>query len=277
MARHLNQPLYENSAESSGLTRDEIDSFIHDGFLRIDSAFSSRIASAAREILWRDSGCDPHDSSTWTKPVIRLSDYSQAPFREAANTPILHRAFNALIGESAWLPRESLGTFPIRFPHADDPGDTGWHVDASFPPDPPTGNYLEWRINIHSRGRALLMLFLFSDVGEDDAPTRIRVGSHLTIARLLAPAGDQGMSMVEISTKAASATEDGREVLAIGTAGTVYLCHPFLLHAAQPHRGKTPRFMAQPPLLPRTPFELTRANHCYSPVEQAIRLALRMN
>jgi hypothetical protein len=30
----------------------------------------------------------------------------------------------------------------------------------------------------------------------------------------------------------------------------VYLCHPFIVHSAQPHRGKTPRFMAQPPLLP---------------------------
>jgi hypothetical protein len=32
--------------------------------------------------------------------------------------------------------------------------------------------------------------------------------------------------------------------------GTVYLCHPFLVHAAQIHRGSQPRFMAQPPLLP---------------------------
>ena len=40
------------------------------------------------------------------------------------------------------------------------------------------------------------------------------------------------------------------QALAIGPAGTVYLCHPFLVHAAQPHRGSQPRFMAQPPLLP---------------------------
>ncbi len=29
------------------------------------------------------------------------------------------------------------------------------------------------------------MLFLFSDVTETDAPTRIRVGSHLDMARIL--------------------------------------------------------------------------------------------
>src|SRR5581483_10195833 len=109
--------------------------------------------------------------------------------------------------------------------------------------------YLEWRVNVYSRGRALLMLFLFSDVGETDAPTRIRIGSHLIVARLLAPAGEAGMSMIEISQSAESATVGLPEVTATGPAGTVYLCHPFLLHAAQPHRGISPRFMAQPPLI----------------------------
>ena len=34
-------------------------------------------------------------------------------------------------------------------------------------------DYSTWRINIHSRDRELLMLFLFSDVDEQNAPTRI--------------------------------------------------------------------------------------------------------
>lgn len=256
------------------LTQTGIDQFIHQGFVRIDNAFSSEIAAAAREILWRDTGCDPNDRSTWTKPVIRLWDYPQEPFQRAANTTILHNAFDALVGKNRWVPRESLGTFPVRFPHPNDPGDTGWHVDASFPPDPPTDNYLQWRINVHSKGRALLMLFLFSDVGENDAPTRIRIGSHLAVARLLAPAGEQGMSALELAQKAVPETEGLSETLAIGSAGTVYLCHPFLLHAAQPHRGRAPRFMAQPPLYPREPFQLTRSDEDYSPVERSIRLAL---
>jgi hypothetical protein len=48
------------------------------------------------------------------------------------------------------------------------------------------------------------------------------------------------------------------------------LCHPFIVHSAQPHRGSTPRFMAQPPLLPREPICLHRPDGLYSPVEQAI-------
>ena len=121
--------------------------------------------------------------------------------------PVLHAAFDDLVGIGRWIPRKSLGGFPIRFPHSDDPGDTGWHVDASFSPDQPVESYSEWRINLRSKGRALLMLFLFSDVGERDAPTRIRLGSHLHVARLLAPAGELGMSFMDLGAAAASATE----------------------------------------------------------------------
>lgn len=253
----------------------EIEQFIRDGFVRIDRAFSSETAAAGREILWRDTGCDPNDRSTWTKPVIRLWDYPQESFREAANTPVLHEAFDALVGKGRWWPRTSLGSFPIRFPHPDDPRDTGWHVDASFAPDPPTNDYMQWLVNVRSKGRALLMLFLFSDVGED-ASTRIRVGSHMDVARVLAPAGDGGMPMVELSQQAERITQGQKEAFALGEAGTVYLCHPFLLHAAQAHRGETPKFMAQPPLSPRVPFELSRADGDYSPVERAIRIGLNM-
>lgn len=64
------------------------------------------------------------------------------------------------------------------------------------------------------------------------------------------------------------------EVFATGKAGTIYLCHPFLVHAAQAHRGDTPKFMAQPPLLLRSELVIADADVGYTPVEQAIRLAL---
>jgi hypothetical protein len=270
----LIMPLPDQGLHLSDTQRDQ---FLRDGFIRIDRAFPSEIAAKARTILWRDTGCDPNDPSTWTRPVIRLGDYSQEPFRIAVNTPQLHAAFDDLAGKGRWVPRQSLGGFPIRFPGPDDPGDTGWHIDASFPPDGAAAqSYFEWRVNVRSKGRALLMLFLFSDVGDEDAPTRIRLGSHLAVARLLAPAGEAGMSMVEISTAADAATAGLGEAIATGGAGTVYLCHPFLVHAAQMHRGTTPRFMAQPPLIPNAPCELMRRNGDYSMVEQATRLGLEV-
>jgi hypothetical protein len=101
------------------------------------------------------------------------------------------------------------------------------------------------------------MLFLFSDVGEDDAPTRIKVGSHRDVARRLEPAGEAGPSLSPLGRFGAAL--DRPLAHATGQAGTVYLCHPFLAHAAQKHQGKQPRFLAQPPLDPAEPFQLDRA------------------
>lgn len=256
----------------SALSAAQINSFITDGFVRIDNAFPTELADECRSILWRDTGLSPDDPSTWTKPVIRLGQYGQPPFRAAANTPTLHAAYDALVGKGRWVSPSVLGTFPVRFPSPDDPGDAGWHIDASFGID--ASDFLSWRANASSKGRALLMLFLFSDVGELDAPTRIRIGSHLDIARQLAPAGEAGRTLGELAANGFAETAYCPEVLATGAAGTVYLCHPFLVHAAQPHHGAVPRFMAQPPLMPATPLALERADGDYSPVEIAIRNAL---
>lgn len=230
------------------LSAEELDRFATEGLIKLERAFPRELADRARAILWKDTGCDPDDRSTWTRPVIRLGMYSQTPFVDAANTPALHEAFDQLVGRGRWRPCMSMGTFPVRFPGGRDPGDTGWHVDASFGTDDP--DFLSWRVNSRSRGRALLMLFLFSDVTEHDAPTRIRVGSHREMARILEPAGEAGLSLRELAINGFEETARCRETLATGNAGTVYLCHPFLVHAAQTHRGENPRFMAQPPLLP---------------------------
>ena len=163
----------------------QIEQFITDGFVRIDRAFPRATADAARAILWDATSCNPDDPETWTQPVIRLGMFTQAPFIEAANTPRLHAAFDQLIGQGRWLRPAAMGTFPVRFPSAIEPDDAGWHIDVSFGTETP--DFMSWRANIYSKGRALLMLFLFSDVGEEDAPTRIRVGSHADITRQLAP------------------------------------------------------------------------------------------
>lgn len=255
----------------NALNEAQIDSFTTDGFVRIDDAFSRQTADEARAILWRETGCDPNDPSTWTQPVIRLGGYHDAPFREAANTPRLHSAYDRLVGEGRWLAPQGLGTFPVRFPSPETPGDDGWHIDVSFslPEDDPN-DFFSWRANVRSSGRALLMLFLFSDVGPEDAPTRIRRGSHAWIARQLLPHGERGLTLGQLAADDFAATADCEQVLATGPAGTVYLCHPFLVHAAQPHRGTEPRFMAQPPLMPAHEFDPALPP---SPVQIAIRKA----
>lgn len=254
------------------LTSEQIHQFIKDGYVKIEEAFSRQTAEKACKILWVDTGLDPDDPGTWTKPVIRLGEYTQPPFIEAANTPRLIQAIDQLVGKGRWHPRRSLGSFPVRFPVNDDPGDTGWHVDASFSgPDPE--DYLNYRINVFSKGRSLLMLFLFSDVTEADAPTIIRRGSHQYVAQILGPYGNDGLSFYELADRL-DHTSHYPEVLACGDAGTVFLCHPFLVHRAQNHRGKNPRFMAQPALLPADALPFVRESPPLSPMEQAILTAI---
>ncbi|WP_328297087.1 phytanoyl-CoA dioxygenase family protein [Streptomyces sp. NBC_00435] len=256
------------------LTDDQIERFVTDGFVRLPEAFPRSLADECRALLWRETGLDPDDPRTWTEPVVRLGGYADEPFRRAATTERLHGAFDQLVRPGRWTPCAGLGTFPVRFPHPADPGDDGWHMDGGFSTEGETG----YRLNITSRGRALLMLFLFSDTDAESAPTRIKVGSHLDVPTFLLPAGDAGADLFALCAEMDEAgrldAPDRPLALATGRAGDVYLCHPFLIHAAQAHRGTVPRFIAQPPLLPVGPLDLDRPDGAYSPVERAVRLGL---
>ena len=253
--------------ETLDLTEGQIETFIKDGFLKLEVAFSPEIATVCRDELWRDIGLSPDEPGGWTEPVIRVPFKASAPFVEAANAPRLRRAYDQLVGEGRWIAPTGLGTIPIRFPSDRSAGDDGWHIDVSFGDRP---DFMDWKANVTSRGRALLMLFLLSDVGEDDAPTRIRKGSHAIIARQLAPFGKEGASLRTLAADGFASSGDCPVELACGAAGTVFLCHPFVVHAAQAHRGSRPRFMAQPALLPAGEFDPTQPP---SPVQMAIRRA----
>lgn len=250
------------------LTAEQLEQFVTDGFVKLDGAFPVDVGRRCVDELWTATGCAPDDPSAWTEPVIRLGGFATPPFQEAATTPVLHEAFEQLAGPGRWLPRTGLGSFPVRFPSPAEPGDDGWHVDASY-----AGPHGEGMLNLRSRERALLMLFLFSDVGPDDAPTRIRVGSHLDVPPLLAPHGEDGREWMSLCQDAVAASEHRPVALATGNLGDVYLCHPFLVHAAQPHRGRTPRFMAQPPLYATEPLDLDDEHP--TPVARAVLHGLR--
>lgn len=250
------------------VTPEAVEQFIETGFLRTDRAFSPDLAAEGRRILWQAMGLSPEHPGDWTAPVVHVGFRADPPFVAAANTPRLHAAYDALVGAGRWQRPAGLGTFPVRFPISAPANDTGWHVDAGFGIE--AADFMDWRVNILSQGRALLMLFLLSDVGERDAPTRIRLGSHARMARSLLPHGAAGMTLRQMAETGFGDSASCDEALATGPAGTVYLCHPFLVHSAQDHRGSQVRFMAQPPLLPVGGFDPALPP---SAVQRAIRRA----
>ncbi|WP_033337739.1 2OG-Fe(II) oxygenase family protein [Catenuloplanes japonicus] len=271
------------------LTAEHIESFVTDGFVRVPNAFSTELAAECRDLLWKQLDMDPGDRSTWTREVIRLGVRSDDAFVRSANTTVLTEAYDQLVGHGRWLPMDAIGTFPVRFPADRAPEqaeDYGWHIDASFlsPEGEATIGAGDWegelalvppdydkvfRCNVSSRGRGLLVLLLYSDTGEQDAPTLIRSGSHLDVPPLLAPYGPEGTYL-----DCGSVGADRPHALATGRAGDAYLCHPFLVHTPITNTGTAPRFMAQPSLQLAGEFDLNRTDGQPVPVERAIRVGL---
>jgi hypothetical protein len=228
------------------LTDADIERFGEDGFVTLRGAIPRVMAERAVEVLTAE--LDPSSDA----PVQRILASTHPDVVATANVPALRQAFDRLVGPGRWQPVLGMGSFPVRFPSEVDPGDAGWHVDGSFPAD---GGY---RANRRSDGRALLFLPLYTDVGPDDAPTRLRVGSHRIVAELLEPFGDGGLDSMDLAGRAVPATAHCPVAHATGTAGDVVLCHPFLVHAASwPHRGAGPRWIAQQCLPPGPGFDVS--------------------
>ncbi len=119
---------------------------------------------------------------------MRIDDLSGEPFAAAGLAPSLTAAYDELIGPGRWTPPVAIGdALVVRFP-SEDRANAGYHIEGSYPG--PGGQ--SWWANVRSRARGLLALFLLTDVGPDDAPTRLVCGSHLTVARFLAPYGEAG-------------------------------------------------------------------------------------
>ena len=252
------------------LTDDQIHEFVTDGFIRLDAAFDAFLASQCVAELWSALDADPDDVRTWTQPVMRVFGTSSPGLVEAVNAPRLLAAIDDVVGVGLWPTRTGgYGTFPVRFSSVEDPGDTGWHIDGSF------GEFPTYKVNFASRGRALLLLMLFTDVGLADAPSRIKVGSHLDVARALSAAEPEGVSF-DVAVRAPEAL-DRPTVHATGSAGDVFLCHPFLVHAASwPHSGTTPRFIGQPCIHHAEGEWLGGYDYADRTIDSAVKVAVRL-
>ena len=82
-----------------GLTTGQIQTFIDDGFVKLDHAFSADLAQQCREELWADMGLSPSHPEGWTEPVVRIGFKSSPPFVEAGNSARLRKAYDQLAGE----------------------------------------------------------------------------------------------------------------------------------------------------------------------------------
>lgn len=250
----------------------EIEQFTATGMVVLRAVLPPSVLALCQSELdaeLRTAGVDPADPETWTEPVVRFWSPETPAFAAAGTQARLCGVYDQLLGPGRRVERQGLGgSVPVRFPSETDPGDAGWHVDGSFP----IGD--TWGLNLRSRDRGLLCLFLFSGVGPEDAPTEIKIGSHLHVPPMLEAMGEAGGLFDVQAEPGFPAIEELPSVFATGNAGDVYVCHPFLVHRATwPHRGSGPRFVAQPGVGIHEPFRLIDSDEVY-PVERAILLGL---
>jgi hypothetical protein len=139
------------------LSQAELDGFVADGFVAVRGALPADVLRACQAEIWSElsgRGVRREDPSTWRDPVVRIDCPESEAFAAAGTQPVLWEAFDQLIGAGRWWRRRGVGgTIPVRFPSPDDPGDAGWHIEASFenngdwwvnyragrPPWPPAG------------------------------------------------------------------------------------------------------------------------------------------
>ena len=257
--------------------RVDLDAFVRDGYVAIRGAVDADTTTACRELIWAAldrRGVRRDHPGSWPPFAGNMDGLDGEPFVSAYLAPALTAAYDELIGPGRWkrpVRPANLGkSVMVRFP-AEERANAGYHIEGSY--SAPDGSGRGW-VNIRSRARGLLALILFTDVGRHDAPTRLLRGSHLTVPRFLAPYGEAGTdSDTELWFPSTLCLNTAH---ATGSAGDVFLCHPFMVHTATwPHRGTAPRMIAQPAVNAPDGFVLDGSDP--SPVAQAIVKGLAMS
>ena len=212
------------------------DTFDAQGYVRIDGAIEpDRLTDLRRRMDEALAGCE-------AGPTVKLGDDAEAA--PLIVTAPLRAAFDALLGPGRWREPEGLEDLRVKLPSS--PGPYWWHIDVfERGLETQDEDALSWRASPRCGGVGLLALLLLSDVGPADGATAMRVGSHRAVARRLGAAGDGGLSLGELLDLGIDAeTADAPVHLAAGPAGTAFLCHPMLVHAALSHTGEGPSYWA---------------------------------
>lgn len=239
----------------------EIEQFITDGFVMLRGGFSRAAAAAGRAFIWRELGLPPDDPAAWREPIVHIQrNFRGAPFDDVLG-PRLRAACAALMGPGRGVVHDFFGWWPVLFPGFPGPG--GWHVD---------GSHFHHRLTSPEQG--LVTLYLFSEIAPGGGGTALFLGSQREVARILAAAEPSGLSHSELAARLPP-VDPQRVCEVIGAEGDVAFLHPFLIHGFGANRGARVRFACNPQYSLGEPMQLERADDAHSPVEEAIRRALR--
>ena len=259
-----------NDEPVRALSDAQIRQFIQDGFVRLDRAFPRELADQGREIMWRDLPCDPDDPATWTQPVIRLGYYvGRAVQARGQHVPCSTRPSTNSSERGAGVRVRTSAPFRCGFRARTIPAMPAGMSMSAFPA----------KTAIPTNGQDFVVVARQRDLARPRAADAVPVlrrrrtrradaNRDRLASRHRAVAGTGWRGRHGSSGPGSSgAAWTGRRCWRPARPARSISCHPFLVHAAQMHRGAVPRFMAQPPLHPAEPFRLDREDGNYSPVE----------
>jgi hypothetical protein len=254
------------------LTEEELGQFLEQGYIVVREVFSRAVAEQIIPLVWAKLDIARDDPSTWTGPRVMLRQVlNQRPIPKIHSRRYV-QAVADLCGRGRWYAHTGAGIWPILLPGFTPPpwhppSEDEWHVE---------GNWFHHRIDSAEQG--LVCLQLFTDIEPGGGGTAVRVGSHRYTARILQQAGPNGLTEHELSRRAEAATRDLSVVEVIGSAGDIFLMHPFTVHASSSNTSGRVRIAANKPVHLYKPMNLMRRNPLdYSPVELAIVNALAEN
>ncbi|KAH7914288.1 hypothetical protein BJ138DRAFT_1133506 [Hygrophoropsis aurantiaca] len=258
------------------LTPEQVDHFMENGFIVIKQGFTKEKAEEWTENIWVRLGLDPTDKATWDRERIHMPWHKRE--NVASFAPKVWEIMKELLGGEERIDQPSgswgdsfivnLGTEALEGPDKKiDPRDLdNWHVDGDF-----FVHYLD------SPEQALLVIPVFSDIKPRGGGTYIAPEGIDMVAKYLAahPEGvlPTGMSFTPSTSTYTDPKDDPsyyshlQEVKKCnkffeitGEVGDVVLLHPLMLHSASKNHLRVPRFITNPPVSLREPFEFNREN-----------------
>jgi hypothetical protein len=251
------------AASADPVSSTEVEQFILQGMVRIRKAFAVATAVRLQEALWRRlaaHGILPGDRSTWQRPFSGIG--STGDYQEAADGR-LHRVYDQLIGAGCWQMPTSWGQTRVTFPQLS----TAWHLTS----DAWHSDY--WPSDTSPAG--LLVIACLSELRPSGGGTLMVAGSHRALARYAAGLteeqrrwknGRKSRGFAEYTPWLSELTEGRpcvgrrtdrfmhqehitehgerlRVVELVGEPGDVWLCHPYIYHAASMNTLEVPRMM----------------------------------
>ena len=254
------------------LSDEQAEQFLNQGFVKIDGCFDKADIQDWIDLAFNRLGYQPDNPTAWTEAKVHMPSMNS---KEVAKfSPKAWGAICDLMGgeERIKTPIQWRDGFIMNFNlGADQPWQSpsakvgGWHKDGDW-----------FRHFLDSPEQGLLSIVLWDDIRPRSGGTFLAADSIAPIARYLIQ-HPQGLTPAEAQFgKLIDQCQDFLE--ATGTAGDVFLLHPYILHAASQNPSGRVRIITNPAVSFKEPMDFNRSNpDDYCLVERTVLRALSVD